>query len=282
MPILIRRLALASLLASAALLNAACNKMERQAYALTSTGRILGFDTARPTKIRTEVRVSGLGTDESLVQLDYRPANRVFYGLSNQRRLYTLNPQTGVATLVSATAFTNEVLSNPVIDFNPKADLLRVIAGEQNLRVNASDGSLAGTDTDVFYANGDVNDDRPPRLAALAYDRNSAGAANTTLFALDVTTNSLVRVGSRDGAPDSPNSGRLFTVAAVPVSFTANAGFDIEPDGDTAYAALAASGAGAVLYRLDLRDGSADRLDPIDEGDRTIISLVIGPETTGN
>ncbi len=276
------RLVVLGLLSAATLLSAACKKMERPAYALTSNGRILGFDTARADKIKTEVRVSGLGSDESLVQLDYRPANGLYYGLSNQRRLYTLNPQTGVARLISASAFTDAVLDNPVIDFNPRADLLRVIATEQNLRVNPGDGTLAGTDVAVFYDSDDVNDDRPPRLVALAYDRNVAGSSATTLFALDAATNSLVRVGSRDGTPDSPNSGRLFTVAAVPVSFTTNAGFDIEPDGDTAYAALAPSGAGASLYRIDLKDGSADLLDPIDEGETTVISLVIGPDESGS
>ena len=116
---------LMGLLVAAASLNVACNKMERPAYALTSTGRILGFDTARPTKIKTEVRVTGLGTDESLVQLEYRPANDLFYGLSNQRRLYTVDPKTGATTRVSATAFTSETLVGPVIDFNPVVDRLR-------------------------------------------------------------------------------------------------------------------------------------------------------------
>lgn len=277
-----RQILLTGLLAAAASLTTACHKTERPAYALTSTGRILGFDTARPTKIKTEVRVTGLGTDESLVQLEYRPANELFYGLSNQRRLYTVDPKTGATTRVNATAFTSETLVGPVIDFNPVADRLRVIASEQNLRVNPNDGTLAGTDTDVFFDSNDVNDNRIPQLAALAYDRNGRGATVTTLFALDVTTNSLVRVGSRDGSPDAPNSGKLFTVAVLSVSFTSNAGFDIEPDGDTAYAALAPSGTGASLYRIDLKGGNADLVDPIDDGDRTIISLTIGPKDAGN
>ncbi len=260
-----------------ALLSAACEK-ERPAYALTSTGRILGFDTAKPTNIKTEVRVTGLGTNESLIQLDYRPATGTFYGMTNMVRLCTVDPVTGVASLVSNTAFTTETLTGPVIDFNPAADRLRVIASQQNLRVNPIDGTLAATDTDVFFDSDDVNDDSDPQLAALAYDQNRSGTSSTTLFALDVPTQSLVRVGSKNGTPDSPNTGRLFTVAKLSVPFTLNSGFDIEPDGDTAYAALSASGAGAVLYRIDLRSGVADRVDEIDDGDVTIISLAVGPE----
>ena len=269
---------LSTLLLAATLLAAACNKTERPAYALTSTGRILGFDTAKPTKIKTEVRVTGLGANESLIQLDYRPATDSYYGMTSMARLCTVDPVTGVATLVSNESFTTETLAGPVIDFNPVADRLRVIASEQNLRVNPIDGTRVATDTDVFFDGDDINDGRPPQLVALAYDQNRSGASSTTLFALDVTTQSLVRVGSKNGAPDSPNTGRLFTVAKLTAGFNANTGFDIEPDGDTAYAVMSPSGAGAALYRIDLKGGNADRVDDIDDGDRTIISLAIGPD----
>lgn len=264
-----------------AMLASACEK-QRPAYALTSTGRILGFDTAKPTKINTEVTVSGLASSESLVQIDYRPANGAFYCLTSDQRLCTVDPKTGAVALVSTTAFTTQDLVNPVIDFNPVADRLRVISSERNLRVNPNDPSQVATDAAVFYDSDDVNDDRTPQLAALAYDRNVNGASATTLFALDVTTRSLVRVGSKNGSPDSPSTGRLFTIGQLPVSFTLNAGFDIEPDGDTAYAVLSGGGAGAVLYRIDLGTGSADRVDEIDDGDVTIISLAIGPEENTN
>ena len=258
------------MLCLAALLLAACEP-QRPAYALTSAGRILGFDVAKPTKINSEVAVSGLGSGESLVQLDYRPANGAFYGLTSKARLGQVEPKTGAVTLVGTTAFTTETLVNPVIDFNPVVDRLRVIANEQNLRINPNDGTGA-TDTDAVYDSGDANSNRTPQLAGIAYDRNMSGAAVTTLFGLDVATQSLVRIGSKNGTPDSPNTGRLFTIAKLPVAFTTNAGFDIEPGGDTAYAVLASSGAGAVLYRLGLSTGSADRVDVIGKGDRTIIS----------
>lgn len=265
-----------SVMLGLALLASACEK-ERPAYALTSTGRILGFDAAKPAKIKTEVRVTGLSNNESLIQLDYRPATGSFYGMTNMTRLCVVDPVTGVASLVNSTSFTTETLTSPVIDFNPAADRLRVIASQQNLRVNPNDGT-ATTDTDVFFDSDDVNDDSAPQLAALAYDQNRSGASSTTLFSLDVPTQSLVRVGSKNGTPDSPNTGRLFTVAKLSVPFTLNSGFDIEPDGDAAYAALSASGTGAVLYRIDLRSGVADRVDEIGDGDVTIISLTVGPE----
>lgn len=262
-----------------ALLLSAC-ETEREIYVLTSTGRILAFDSGRPDKIDTTVSVRGLPSGESLVQIDYRPATGTYYCLTSEERLCTVNPVTGSVALVSSAKFTTDNLVGPVIDFNPVMDLLRVIAAEQNLRVNPASAQLTATDTVLKYDNGDVNDDKEPRLAAIAYDENRRDARSTTLYGLDITTQSLVRIGSKGGAPVAPGTGRLFTVAKLGAEFTANAGFDIEPDGDRAWGALAPNGAGAALYRIDLSDGSTDRIKEIDDGDVTVIDLVVGPKKT--
>lgn len=267
-------------LVAAALALGACEK-QRDIYVLTSAGRILGFSSTEPDSIDSSVTVRGLSGGESLVQLDYRPASDTYYCLTSEERLCTVDPKSGAVSLVSNLRITPDNLVSAVIDFNPVADLLRVIASQQNLRVNPSDATLAGTDTRVDFDNDDPNDGASPQLAAIAYDRNENGAGSTTLYGLDITTQSLVRVGSRGGAPNSPNTGRLFTIADLDTAFTANAGFDIEPKGDTAYAALAGAGAGAVLYRVDLSRGSTDRVGEIDRGETTVIDLVVGPERTG-
>lgn len=267
----------AVLLTLLALSLSACES-ERKIYALTSSGKILGFDSSAPDRLDSEVSVSGLASGESLVQLAYRPANGLFYCLTSDERLCTVDPASGSVSLVSTQAFVEDGLPSAVIDFNPVADRLRVISGEQNLRVNPADGTLAATDTDLAYDEDDENADSTPKLAALAYDHNDAGASSTTLYGLDLNTQSLVRVGSEGGSPDSPNGGLLFTIAKTSVAFTANAALDIEPGGDTAYAVLGANGVGAALYRLDLSDGSADLVGSIDDGDRTIISLAVATE----
>ena len=122
-----------------ALLAVACES-ERPAYALTSTGRILSFDTSDPRRIDSEVSVSGLASDESLVQLDYRPATGQVYCLTSRERLCTVDPRSGAVSIVNATAISTTDLANPVIDFNPVVDRLRVITAEQNLRVNPATG----------------------------------------------------------------------------------------------------------------------------------------------
>ncbi|ROH89577.1 DUF4394 domain-containing protein [Stagnimonas aquatica] len=251
---------------------------ERKIYALTQTGKILGFDSSAPDKIDSEVSVSGLSSGESLVQIAYRPATGGYYCLTSEERLCTLDPQSGNVSLVGTVAFSSTALPNAAIDFNPVVDRLRVVANTDNLRVNPADGSLLATDTDLAYDEDDANDGRSPQLAAIAYDHNDSGAASTTLYGLDVVTQSLVRIGSEGGSPESPNGGKLFTIAKTSVAFTANAALDIEPGGDTAYAVLGANGVGAALYRLNLSDGNADLVGSIDDGDRTIISLAVAPE----
>lgn len=250
---------------------------QRDIYVLTSAGKILGFDSTSPDQIDTEVSVSGLPSGESLLQIDYRPATDSYYCLTNRRRLCTVNPVSGTVSLVSEREIADEPFSGPVVDFNPVADRLRVITSQQNLRINPNDAT-ATSDTKVEYDNGDVNEDEPPQLVAIAYDNNESGASSTTLYGLDSATQSLVRVGSKGGSPDLPNTGVLHTVAELGTAFTVNSGFDIEPGGDTAWAALTAGGAGAVLYRIDLSDGSADRVEEIDDGGVTVLDLVVGPE----
>lgn len=255
---------------------------QRDIYVLTSAGKILGFDSTAPDQIDTEVSVSGLPSGESLLQIDYRPATDSYYCLTNKRRLCTVNPESGAVSLVSTTEITDETLSGPVIDFNPVADRLRLIASQQNLRINPNDGTLAATDTDIKYDNGDENEDEAPQLVAIAYDNNESGASSTTLYGLDSVTQCLVRIGSKGGSPDLPNTGLLHTVAELGTDFTVNSGLDIEPGGDVAWAALTPGGTGAVLYRIDLSDGSADRIDEIDDGDVTVLDLVVGPERDSN
>src|SRR5436309_896480 len=63
-------------------------------------------------------------------------------------------------------------------------------------------------------------------------------ATTTTLFGIDSNLDVLVRQGSVDGTPVSPNTGQLFTVGPLGVNTTNLVGFDISGTTGTAYAAL--------------------------------------------
>jgi len=265
-----------TLLLAAALPLCACQK-NYTAYALTSTGSIIEFDTGSPTSIIATETVSGLASGETLVQIAYRPEDDTLYGITSDNLLCTVDPGTGVATLVSSTAFSSDTLSSPAIDFDPVLDQLRVITTEYNLRV-ASDGTLVESNTKLAFDSDDTYSGDTPQIAAITYANPDSGATSTTLYALDVTTQSLLRVGNAAvSTSSSADSGDLHTIGSIGVSFTADAGLSIRSGSDTAYAALQQSGSGAALYTIDLSDGAAAEVGLIGGGDQTLISLALVP-----
>lgn len=265
-----------ALLATLAL--CACQK-NYTAYALTSTGSIIKFDTAKPGTIEDTQSVSGLDSGVSLVQIGYRPADSVLYGVTSDNELVTLDPSSGVAAVVSGTAFSSKTLSGATISFDPVHDELRLLSTEYNLRVGA-DGALDASGTKVAFDSGDDNDGKTPQLAAIGYTNPVDGASSTTLYALDVTTKNLVRVGNAGSSSvSSVDDGVLHTIGSLGVSFTVNAGLSLRKDSDTAYAVLQRSGSGAALYTVDLDTGEAAEVGSIGDGDQTLIALALVPES---
>lgn len=254
---------------------AACQK-NYTAYALSSTGSLISFDTAKPGTIKSSVSISGLSSGVSLVQITYRPESGTLYGITSDNELVTV-ATSGAVTAVSGTAFSGASLSGASISFDPVHDQLRVVSTEYNLRV-AGDGTLADSGTKLAFASGDDNSGTTPQIAAIAYDDPSPNASSTTLYALDVTTSSLLRVGDAGvGATGTVDAGRLHTIGSTGVTFTADAGLSVRSGDSTAYAVLQQSGSGAALYTIDLGDGSASAIGTIGDGDRTLISLALVP-----
>jgi len=257
----------------AVLVLAAC-KHNHTAYALTSTGTILRFGTTTPGTIDHSASVSGLSSGVSLVQIGYRPEDALLYGVTSDNELATVDPDTGAATLVSSSAFSNNSLSGAAISFDPVHDQLRLVTTEYNLRIKP-DGTLADTATKLAFASGDDNSGKTPQIAAVTYDNAVSGASSTTLYALDVTTHELLRVGdSGTSSTSSVDNGLLYSIGSTGVSFTADAGFSVRSD-NSAYAVLQQSGSGAALYTIDLGKGSATEVGSIGSGDQTIIALAM-------
>ena len=258
-----------------------CKKVSGDAYALTSGGKIIAFSVSKPTAIKSTVSLSGLPLDpttgqasESIVQLDYRPADQQLYGITSANHLYQVNPATGAVTSVgTGESFSSTTLANPRMDFDPSADILRVISSDQNLQVVPSTGALSSSGTRVLYASGDTHASSTPALTGIAYSYDSS----PTLYGLDASTQSLVTVGSRGGSPLAPDGGVLFTVGSLGVSFGTSGGFDIQRSSGTAFAALSTGGGGASLYSIDLGTGNAKFLGVIGDGSQSVISMAVVP-----
>jgi hypothetical protein len=259
--------------ALSALVLAGCQQ-GRDAYALTTTNTLIRFDTNNANNITAESTITGLTSGETLLQIAFRPANKQLYGITSSNFLVTVNTDTGVTTRVGSTAFSSLSLTVPVIDFNPVGDYLRVInfegansANNTNFRVDPTTGAQLQTDGSgtLSFVSNDTHEGEIPRLAAIAYSNSVDDATSTTLYAIDVTTQTL---------ESATTAGVLTTIGAANNGFTANAGIDIVPNNDKAYAAIADRNGSARFYQLNLSDGTTSSGDNIGSS-RQIRSLAV-------
>jgi hypothetical protein len=192
-------------------------------FALTTdnTLYVLPPNSITPTYLSLG-RVAGIGGFD-LIGIDFRPADKQLYALSDGGSLYTINfnvsPPT--ATLVSA-------LINPrfpsgfqsLMDFNPVVDAIRFI-GSDTLNyavVKDANGILNTTavQTSLTYAAGDVNAGKTPKVNGGAYTNNVAGATTTIFYAIDYDQDTLVTIADKTATGSSnTGGGRLQTIGPL-------------------------------------------------------------------
>ncbi len=214
---------------------------------LTASNRLASVNRDAPATIRTSVPVTGLQTGENLVGIDFRPADGMLYGVGSTGRIYTIDMNTGAATLKSRLAADSADTSAPfaalagtefAVDFNPVADRLRVVGNTgQNLRINIDTGATT-TDGDINggAANGAVT--------AAAYTNSFAGTASTTLYVIDSASDTLY-------IQNPPNNGTLASPVALGLDAGAMNGFDIDARSNAGYAVLSVGGV-RTLYSVSL------------------------------
>lgn len=235
-------------------------------FGVTLDNQLVSFKPLTPGTFDTTVALTGLQGGESIVDLDFRPANGRFYALTDAGRLYTINPATGAATAAAALIADGLDTTNPfvsltgttsAIDFNPTVDRLRVVTdAAQNLRINVDLGTVT-TDGDL---NGTLV---PPRIVANAYTQNFAGSTITRLLDIDPVTGAVF-------LQSPPNDGALTALGVLDSlqTFAAINGFDIVggDDGLSLAALLPMGGTQSVLYRVSPLTGAATAIGPIGAG----------------
>ena len=239
-------------------------------YGLTTRNELVRFDSSAPGSTQQASFIWGLAPNESLVGIDFRPANNMLYGVGSFGRIYTIQPMTGMATFVNS--LTDSVTGAPLslmgtefgVDFNPVPDRLRVTSNQgQNLRINVATG-VTVVDGMLNQASG------RPHIVASAYTNNFPGATTTTLYNIDSVSDMLTR-------QVPPNNGTQVNVGMLGMDVSALAGFDIMTVAgmDMAYAALQSAGMqGSRFARINLSTGMATDLGMIGR-DQTSDSLAI-------
>ncbi|MGY3089474.1 hypothetical protein ACVWYF_002522 [Hymenobacter sp. UYAg731] len=186
---------------------------------------LVTINAANGVAVGTPATVAGVAAGQSLVGLDFRPANAQLYALgydtaalapAPNTQLYTLDLTSGAATPVGAAVRLELGRRTARIgfDFNPVADLIRVVSTTRaNYRLSPVTGALAGTDTNLAYSSGTP---ATPGIGAVAYTNAFPGATSTTLYAFDELNNGLLSI------VNLPNGGVL--TAPVSVMFQVPSG----------------------------------------------------------
>lgn len=251
---------------------------------LTNNNALIQFDINRPNNT-TEQKITGTLTNEKFVGIDFRfrtttDKSNTLYGLTDRANLYTINPNSGVATLVNAlkagpgSSFSALDGAQFAVDFNPTADRLRVISNSgQNLRINV--------DTGETIQDGKINGITNAVISAAAYTNSfqtPISALSTELFNLDQTNQLLTK-------QVPPNDGTLISLGSLGVNLGLNDGFDIAGgDNGLALASISNNNGASVLYRIDLNSDATltQRARPAISvsGTPNIASSTIGSNTT--
>ncbi|ELR98184.1 DUF4394 domain-containing protein [Gloeocapsa sp. PCC 73106] len=145
--------------------------------ALTDNNMLMSFDPTNLTQVES-IAVTGLSG--TLLGIDQRPFDGMLYGLTTTNQIYTIDPETGVGTLVST-------LNQPFSGGAPVPDRLRLVgSNNENFRINVDTGEVT-IDTAVVYAMGDANEGANPDITGSAYINSFAGSTSTALYNLDST-----------------------------------------------------------------------------------------------
>lgn len=231
---------------------------------LTFNSRLVTFKHTAPGTLTSNVAISGLNTGESVVGMDMRPSDGKLYALTVAGRLATIDPSTGVATVVSTLRADPADTTDPYttfpgagvtysVDFNPAADRLRVITSTgRSLRINVATGDTT-TDGNINRAGS------APVVAAAAYTNSFPTPGSTALYDLERTGNVLA-------LQNPPNDGTLVNVGPLNLTLGGRPSFDIAGGGN-GLALLANPAAGidaSKLYNVNLATGAATAVTATD------------------
>jgi len=229
-------------------------------WALSGSNKLAKIDTVAK-KVTGTWDIKNVKT--SLRGIDVRPSNGKLYAVGDDNVLYTIDPSTATAT---AGAKLNQALpgkGSAVVDFNPVADRLRLIAADgTNFRVNVDTGEVV-LDKALNYAADGAYAGKTPKVVAGAYTNSYAGTKATQLFDLDAATGQLLLQ-----AP--PNDGTLVAKGEI-VKKLSKPAFDIVSDGkggNQAYLLL-----DGALHTVDLETGKPTLVGKISGLPKGVIDL---------
>jgi hypothetical protein len=202
---------------------------------------------------------------DGLAGIDVRPADKLLYGVTLAGEVVTIDTASGAATMKSTLSEMLPSFEGAIVDFNPMADRLRLMATDgTNHRVNVDDGMVT-VDGSLAFEAGDMHEGETPAIVAAAYINSIGKPEATAMYDIDATIAALVQ-------QVSPNDGTLGAIGELGVEGSSYA-FDIaatEALENTAYLVV-----DNVLHTVDLESGAATEVGAIEGVDGIISDIAI-------
>ena len=256
--------ALRTLFSSTALIATAGAAMAMPAVGLADGKTLVMFDT-ETLAVSGTMEVTGV---DALAGIDVRPADGMLYGVSLAGDVVTIDLATGAATTKSTLSEKLSSYEGAIVDFNPKADRLRLMGVDgTNHRVNVDDGMVT-VDGSLAYEDADMHAGEAPAIAAAAYTNSIGTPENTAMYDIDTTIVALIQ-------QVSPNDGTLAAIGKLGVDGGSSYAFDIKAeaeDSNTAFLVI-----DNTLHTVALDTGAATVVGDVTGFDGMLSDIAILP-----
>jgi len=207
-------------------------------YALNTNNVILVLQPGA-TNFTRLVRVNQ--SNGNLVGIDFRPADKRLYALTDTGTLYTIAlgaTNLGAVTKVSALTPRFDAGYQSLMDFNPVVDAIRLIGSDTSnyAVVKDANGVLNTTavQTSLTYPAPDVNAGKAPHVACGSYTNNVAGATVTLFYGIDYGFDTFVFIppataggSSATGGGQLQTIGNLVTPTGARINFAPTTDIDV-------------------------------------------------------
>jgi hypothetical protein len=179
--------------------------------------------------------------NSNFIGIDFRPADRRLYALTDTGTIYTIAlgaTNLGAVTRVSTMSPRFDGGYQSLMDFNPVVDAIRFIASDNDNYAVVKDAAgilnTTAVQTSLTYPSPDVNTGKDPNIACGSYTNNVAGAAVTIFYAIDHDTDQFVTIppaapggSSATGGGLLQTIGNLVTPTGARINFSPNTDIDI-------------------------------------------------------
>jgi hypothetical protein len=254
-----------TLITSAALSLSTGSTFSAPVLGLTGDKTLVMFDTEKPTVSKT-MEVTGV---DKLVGIDFRPGNKMVFGVTPDHAIVSIDLTSGAATEVAKMDKMLTITDAPVVvDFNPMADRLRFMSGTTNHRIHPDTGA-ATVDGTLAYEDGDMHKGETPNIVAAAYTNSIGKPEKTAMYNIDATIGALIQ-------QTKPNDGTLKAIGKLGIkNMPATYAFDIQGmDDGKNVAYLVAS---KTLYTVSLKTGAATEIGTISGLDNEVRDIAVLP-----